>query len=200
MTTLMRNGVLRTPTGLKVKGQSYAKLEAAADALRGRLPLQRGEPHMLDCLTIFESTLPSAGYNYRTEEVDALDDCAAFTIPDKKVVVLREDIYDKLHDGHVFGRSTVVHELSHIALQHHVTLHRGVAAGSHNFFEDSEWQAKALTAALMMSATACKLARSPRQLAEMCGTSVEAAIYRIKTLARLKLITPTHQLWEYGME
>lgn len=200
MTTLMRDGVLRAPTGLKVKGQSYASLEAAATDLRGNLPRIKGEQHMLDCLTIFERTLPSAGYNYRTADIGSLDDCAGFTIPEKKVVVLREDIYDKLHDDHVFGRSTVVHELSHIVLQHHVTLHRGAVLGAHQFYEDSEWQAKALTAALMMSAEACRTATSPRNLAEMCGTSVEAATYRIKTLIRLKKLTSSHQLWEYGLE
>ncbi|MNY83533.1 hypothetical protein D3C86_2263740 [compost metagenome] len=52
----------------------------------------------------------------------------------------------------------------------------------------------------MMPAAACALASSPLKLAEMCGTSVEAAIYRIKTLVRLKLLTPSHQLWEYAAE
>lgn len=195
---LVTDGVFRTPTGLKVRGQSYAKLEAAASVLRPKLPLLPSELFKLDCRKIFEETLPQAGYQYRTVEIADVDDCAAFTIPEENVVVLRIDVYDKLCDEQVFGRSTVVHELSHLALQHHVTLHRGSIAGMHQFYEDSEWQAKTLTAALMMPLEAAKLAKSSRHLAEMCGTSEEAARYRIKTLVKLNFLTPSHSLWEYS--
>ena len=35
----------------------------------------------------------------------------------------------------------------------------------------------------------------------MCGTSVESATYRIKTLVgKLKTLTPSFPLWEYGSE
>lgn len=200
MTTLVTDGIFRTPSGMKVKGQSYASIEAAANTLRPNLPLHRGEPYKLDCVTIFERTLPSAGYNYRTVEINEMIDYAAFTIPEENVVVLREDVYEKLHAGQAFGRSTVIHELSHLALRHHLTLHRGAILGKHRFYEDSEWQAKALTAALMMPLDAAKSARSPRQLAELCGTSDESAIYRIKTLIRLNLLSENHSLWEYGSQ
>lgn len=200
MTTMVKDGVFRSPSGLKVKGQSYAKLETFANTLRPNLPLLTGERYKLDCVTIFERALPAAGYNYRTVEIDEVDECAGFTIPHEKVVALRVDVYDKLHAGHVYGRSTVVHELSHIALQHHVTLHRGAALGKHAFYEDSEWQAKALTAAIMMPREAARAARSPWELATMCGTSEESARYRIKTLVKLQELNPSHDLWEYGTE
>lgn len=197
MTMLVKNGVFCAPSGLKVKGQSYQKLEDAADMLRPKLPTMRGAPFKLDCISIFEITLPLAGYNYRTVEIDEIDECAAFTIPEEKVVVLRDDVYAKLHANHVFGRSTVVHELSHLALAHHLTLHRGAVLGQHKFYEDSEWQAKALTAALMMPKEAALAAKSSQELAELCGTSVESATYRIKTLVKLKLLPANHSLWEY---
>jgi hypothetical protein len=160
MTTMVKDGVFRSPSGLKVRGQSYAKLEATANMLRPGLPLALGERFKLDCIAIFERSLPTAGYAYRTIEIDEVDECAAFTIPGQKIVVLREDVYEKLHNGQAYGRSTVVHELSHIALQHHVTLHRGAALGQHQFYEDSECQAKALTAAIMMSLEAARIAKS----------------------------------------
>lgn len=203
MTTIVKDGVFRVPSGLKVKGQSYASIENFADSVRANLPIVRGEKYRLDALTIFEKTLPQIGYPYRTAEIHEVEECAAFTItsPAGNVVVMREDIYDKLHAGNPFGRSTVVHELTHIALDHAVTLHRGAVLGKHAFFEDSEWQAKAGTAALMMPLEACKIARSPQELALMCGTSVESATFRIRTLVqKLKTLTPSHSLWEYGRE
>ncbi|MDM0090331.1 MULTISPECIES: ImmA/IrrE family metallo-endopeptidase [unclassified Variovorax] len=195
MTSIVRNGVFRTPTGLRVKATSYAKLEAAAETLRPQLPRINGEQFALDCLTIFERTLPAAGYNYRTSDVESMGEIAGLTIPDFNVVILRQDIYDKLHENQVFGRSTVVHELSHLALQHHLTLHRG-QTGTHRFCEDSEWQAKSLTAALMMPLGACLASKSSEELAHICGTSLEAAKYRISTLNdKLRSIPANHPLW-----
>jgi hypothetical protein len=198
MTTLVTNGIFRSPTGMKVMPQSYLKLEAIASELRPSLPLVTGEQFMLDCEAIFERTLPAAGYQYRVDEINEVGECAGYTIPDLRVVALRADVYEKLQQGNVYGRSTVVHEFSHIALRHHLTLYRGVAIDKHEFYEDSEWQAKATTAAIMMPLAAARDARSPVDFAEMCGTSVTAATFRIKTLVKQKLLTPTHYLWEYA--
>ena len=96
-------------------------------------------------------------------------------------------MYDGLSKEDVFSRSTVIHELSHIVLKHAVTLQRG-PAGEHRFCEDSEWQAKALTAAIMMSVAACSIAGSAFDLAQLCGTSVQAASYRIERLVKANLI------------
>lgn len=184
-----RDGSPKTPQGFKVAATSYAKLEAVADDLRKLLPVMRGiSPYHLDAGWILERTLPHAGYNYRSGDISKLGECAAFTIPEKGLVVLREDVYDGLEVDNVFSRSTVVHELSHIVLDHAVSLQRGGAAGDHKFYADSEWQAKALTAALMMPIEAAKIARNPRTLAAMCGTSVQAATYRIDRLTKDNLI------------
>ena len=189
MTTILKDGRFQSsPSGFKVRGQSYASIEEAANSLRPQLPKAEGKPFHLDCKKIFEVSLPSAGYQYRTVAVNEIGDCVAFTIPEERIVVLREDVYEILQDDGVFGRSTVIHEMSHLALQHHLTLHRGATVGKHNFYEDSEWQAKALTAALMMPVDAARTAQNPEELALMCGTSVEAATYRIKNLKRYQLL------------
>ncbi|WP_269688155.1 MULTISPECIES: ImmA/IrrE family metallo-endopeptidase [Halopseudomonas] len=146
------------------------------------LPVLPGEKYNLNCVQILEKLLPSAGYNLKIAEIDQLEDCAAFTVPTESLLVFREDIYDMLHAQHVFGRSTVVHEMAHIVLNHAATFHRGAVLGQHKFYEDSEWQAKALTAAIMMPVSACKEAETPERLAELCGTSVASASYRLDKL------------------
>jgi len=122
-------------------------------------------------------------YEYRSEEIASLDDCAAFTIPERRLIVLREDVYDGVTEENVFSRSTVIHELSHIVLEHAVTLQRG-PIGQHRFFEDSEWQAKALTAAIMMPLAVCRSVASTFDLAQLCGTSLQAATYRLDRLVK----------------
>jgi hypothetical protein len=54
-----------------------------------------------------------------------------------------------------------------------------------------------LRAALMMPKEAALVAKSSQELAELCGTSVESATYRIKTLVKLNLLPANHSLWEY---
>jgi len=184
-----RDGVAKTTQGFKVTPTSYVKLEAAAVDLRKLLPVMNTKsPFHLDAGRILEQTLPRAGYNYRSGDATKLGDCAAFTIPEHGLVVLREDVFDGLESENVFSRSTVIHELAHIVLNHAVTLQRGGTVGEHRFFEDSEWQAKAFTAALMMPIEAAKLAKTAAALAALCGTSVQAATYRLDRLKKDKLI------------
>lgn len=181
----------RTPSGMKVAPMSYDKLEDVAEDLRPLLPVLSKigrSTCAIDCLKVLEQTLPKAGYNYMYVDMKELQDCAAFTIPERKIVVVREDVYDGLFNDDVFSRSTVIHELSHIVLDHAVTLHRGATLGEHQFFEDSEWQAKALTAAVMMPIERCREARSAHELAQLCGTSAKAAGYRIEGLVSRGII------------
>lgn len=188
----------RTPQGMKVAPQSYKSLEAAADQLRPLLPFEQarsGPSRRIDGWRLLEQTLPRVKYNYHYEGIDTLKDCAAFTIPDRELVVLREDVYEGLFTGNVFSRSTVVHELAHIVLEHHVTLHRGATLGKHQFFEDSEWQAKAMTAAVMMPLDACRGVSCAEDLAEMCGTSVQSARYRLERLQKDGLIEKKGLFW-----
>lgn len=182
MTTLGVAGSSRTPTGLKVAPLNYDKIEQVAEGLFKLLPKVSGTRYTIDAWRVLEQTLQKAGFTYHVADRNELNDCAAFTIPERKLVVLREDIYEGLFSENVFSRSTVVHELSHIVLDHATTLHRGAVLGQHQFFEDSEWQAKALTAAVTMPLEACRIAVSATHLAEMCGTSQETAGYRLSKL------------------
>lgn len=181
----------RTPSGLKVAAMSYKKLEAVADGIRPLLPATigyNGGRWKVDSVRILEQTLPQAGFKYHVEHSDELRDCAAFAMPEHKLVVVRQDVYDGLFADVPFSRSTVVHELAHIVLRHAVTLNRGAPVGRHEFYEDSEWQANALMAAIMMPIPACAAAASASELALICGTSVQSATYRIDNLVKRKVI------------
>lgn len=174
----------RKPTGYKVAPQSYATLEQAAKALWPILPKEPGQPYRISGWRLLEQTLSRAGLNIRIDESADMAGCAAFTIPDDELVVIDRNVYDGLFTGSVFSLSTVVHETCHIVLRHHVTLHRGSPVGEHRHFEDSEWQAKAMTAAVMMPKDLCASVRDAQKLAQLCNTSVEAATYRLERLQR----------------
>ncbi len=183
MTTLGTSDNAKTPSGFRVAPTSYAKLETAAVSLRAVLPLVKGAKYKLDGWRTLEKTLQAAGYTYQVLGNEELRECAAFTVPSHKLIVLREDIYEGLFNGSSFSLSTVIHETAHIALDHAATFHRGAQLGNHKFCEDSEWQAKALTAATQMPIEACReVGWSPTGLAQLCGTSFQAANYRISKL------------------
>lgn len=179
------NGNLRSPSGFKVAPQSYISIEKEAIALQDLLKENDCFiGHSVDSLKVLEVMLPKYGYNYHYADDSTMGNNAAFTIPDNNLVVLRNSIYDNLLQGGVFGRSTVIHELSHIVLQHHITFNRShnMQASNHKHYEDSEWQAKSLTAAIMMPIEACASSNNnPIQLSLMCGTSAQAAEYRLET-------------------
>lgn len=190
MTTLFKAGKPVTPSGYKVRPTNYRELEQVAEELRPMLPRTRGEKHRIDCCKVLEGTLQQAGFILRVGELMDMPDSAAFTIPEHGLVVFRTDIYDLVQEDHVYGRSTVIHEMAHIVLNHAATLCRGAPLGEHRHCEDSEWQAKALTAAIMMPIGVCRQVGSASELARICGTSVQAATYRLDRLVQARIIQP----------
>ena len=188
MTTLGTASRSRSPTGMRVAAKSYKQLEEVAEGIRPLLPRFPSAAYKIDAARVLEETLPRAGFQYYIEKTEVLKECAGFTWPEHRLVVLRQDVYDGLYEDNVFSRSTVIHELSHIVLDHATTLYRGAPVGQHRFFEDSEWQAKSLTAAIMMPIEACKAAASIADLGSMCGTSVSASTYRIQRLVERRVL------------
>lgn len=186
MTTLGTSSTrMRTPQGMKVAPMSYAKLEPIAKDLRSLLPMVKFRGHeRIDCWRVLEHVLPNAGFRYYIASESELKDIAAFTVPERGLVVVRADVYDGLFEEDVFSRSTIIHELTHIVLRHAATLHRGAVLGQHGFHEDSEWQAKALTAATMMPFDLCCSGRTAHEIAYICGTSVQSATYRLAQLTK----------------
>lgn len=188
MTTLGTASGSRSPTGLRVAAKNYRQIEEIAEGVRGLLPKYPGSEWKIDAARVLEYTLPKAGFEYYIEKRDELQECAGFTLPEHRLVVLRQDVYEGLFEDNVFSRSTVIHELSHIVLNHATTLYRGAPIGQHRFYEDSEWQANSLTAAIMMPIAACELATSIADLGTMCGTSMTASTYRIQKLVERRIL------------
>jgi hypothetical protein len=92
MTTLGNHKGARSPSGFKVAPQNYAKLETAAQLLRPKLPLVGvSGTYELSGWRILEKTLPQVDFHYRVAEKKELKECAGFTVPEKRLVVIRQD-------------------------------------------------------------------------------------------------------------
>jgi hypothetical protein len=185
-------GAHRTPCGFKVEGRNRSQLRTVAEGL---LPILRAEgcysrsSNFLDTKYLLENVLHRAGYAFHVDDSGDLTETVAFAIPEKRLIVLRHDIYDRLQYDDPFARYTVVHEFSHIVLEHAVTLHRGAVLGQHDWWEDSEWQANNLTAEILMPVAVIKsLEAKPLLIEAECGVSSKAVSYRLANLRKENLI------------
>ena len=181
------NDTPNTPKGYKVAATNKLKLRKIGDEVR-RLLRSVGCYKTEDFINVnylLECVLQTAGYNYHIVEDSELQNTAAFTIPDKKLIVLKNSIYDKLAVDDPFSRYTVVHEFSHIILNHSVTLHRDAVLGEHAWYEDSEWQANNLAAEILMPVDVIqKYSGTPMLIMDVCGVSSQAIIYRLNNLEK----------------
>lgn len=179
------------PIGFKVAPTSKVKLRNVSQgvcSLLRSLGCYKND-HFIDAVFLLENVLQKAGYNYHIIEDADLPDTAAFTIPEKNLVVVRDSIYQGLFIDRPFSRYTIVHEFSHIVLGHAVTLHRGAQLGEHRFYEDSEWQANNLAAEILMPVdVVIALQGNPTMIMSACGVSEQAANLRLTNLRKEQLI------------
>jgi hypothetical protein len=192
MTTYV-SGARRRPKGYRVAPTSFLALEDLADELRPILPKYPGTDWKIDAGRVLEGTLQKKRFKFgfHVEDPVKLRHHAAFVWAGGRMVVLRQDVYDGLSVDSVFSRSTVVHEFSHIALDHPSTAQDG-PIGAHEFYEDSEWQANSLMAAIMMPLDAVESCATLDELCSLCGTSLQASEIRAKNLVKKKLLDADH--------
>lgn len=174
------------PKGYKVAPKSKLQLRKIANEICVLLrDLGCYEGDFINVNYLLECVLQNAGYNYHIVEDNELQNTAAFTIPDEKLIVLRNSIYKKLAVDDPFSRYTVIHEFSHIILNHSVTLHRNAILGTHAWYEDSEWQANNLAAEVLMPVDIIqKYDGIPMLLMDACGVSSQAITYRLSNLEK----------------
>lgn len=132
---------------------------------------------------VLEQLFPALGYTYKILAPDEMPDYEACVIPGEELIFIRQDVYDNLQEDEGRARFTIMHELAHVVLKHHVTLHRN-GDGSHKIYEDSEWQADGLAAALLMPKNICLASDNAFELARRCGVSNAAANIRMSKIKK----------------
>lgn len=99
------------------------------------------------------------------------------TWPDRKLIHIREDVYDGMCQGLGRDRFTVAHELGHLFLHPGVALAR---AWNENLkiYKNSEWQADTFASALLIDEDHLAECRSVEEASRRFGVSLEAAQVR----------------------
>lgn len=179
----MVNSRKTTPRGVKVSPQSKVNIQKLANAIRIKVFNQR-ENACLNLTHQLEFTLPNLGLEWEIVPVSEMPDTEAATSPDLAKMKIREDIYDALHDTnsplHQRARFTIAHEIGHLFMHDGVSLARHNSS-SHQHYEDSEWQADAFAAELLMPSDEC-IGLSAHQIQTKYDVSYTAALAKFNAL------------------
>jgi hypothetical protein len=205
--------MIRQPRGIRAE-RSYSHVQLESEALRLRRAAGFPVDEPIDGLKFYDQIqdyrVVVKGKKHRIFcRIDRLADgveAQAIFSPDSADydIVLTEQTYAWLEEGHPRGKHSLIHELAHVMLHPNLLqqlslmpVHEKAAlfrGGSipHNFFEDTEWQADALTSAITMPAKAihrlerereakCNWLTLDGEISERFGVSQQAAGYRLNT-------------------
>ena len=133
--------------GIKVPAQSIDQIRTIADNIR--IAFQVGKPY-LDIVSLLEFKLHFIGLIFEVARDEELGDDDALTFPDKKIIRVKNSVYENACNGNGRDRFTLAHEIGHLFLHQGISLGRSYEPRAHQFFEDSEWQADTFAAEIMM--------------------------------------------------
>lgn len=103
----------------------------------------------------------------------------------KKVILIREDVFEDACRGDGRGRFTMCHELGHLLL-HRGGLALQRAQAKPPMYMSSEWQSDRFAGALLMPSNLLSLGDTPADLMWRFGVSFQAASVRISQFEKMK--------------
>jgi hypothetical protein len=139
-------------------------------------------PHIIEHML---PTLYGDEFTFRVGTHRELGDNHGFWDPNECELVLREDVYDRLVEGHGRDRMTGVHEMSHLILHPKNRLFRRMREERPPPFRDPEWQAKCLAGTIMMPVRMLSDCGSCAEVMRQFGVSEAAAQTRLRQIGRV---------------
>ncbi|MDQ2077484.1 ImmA/IrrE family metallo-endopeptidase [Marinimicrobium sp. ABcell2] len=170
--------------GHRVRPLSVEKIRAIASQMRELLSVV-GAPinGAIDVVEVTDLYLPKLMDDFRLDIVPdgSMGSDHARTYPDKNLIQVQESVYEGACRGQGRDRFTLAHELGHLRLHRGVTAYaRAAASSNHKPYEDSEWQADAFAAELLMPYKEVLQCSSAMAVAYLYGVSSKAAEVRFK--------------------
>lgn len=136
--------------GMKVPPCSRRNLRNLAAKMHELLRYDGKSPFPV--VDVVELVLPKIipGFDFQVLPEEEMGADHGRTYPDKHLMFIRQDVYDRACMGYGRDRFTIGHELSHQLLHEGVDVALARSNCQHKTFEDSEWQADALAGELLM--------------------------------------------------
>jgi hypothetical protein len=173
MTTNFKN---RTE-GTVVPARSKENIAANAAILREFLKLSdRSYFPVMEVYEVLHYLYQDASFEVRTMAEMGGDH--GRTYPDRHLIYIREDIYERAHAGNARDRFTMCHELGHLMMHQGVALSRIDPINPPKIYRNSEWQADTFASYLLMPKNQLCNYYAVTQIAGDFGVTLEAAFAR----------------------
>jgi len=131
------------------------------------------------------------GFSFEIVTKAEIGDDHGLTYPDKKIIQIREDIYDGACRGNGRDRFTMAHELGHLFLHRGVRFARSPKGIEIPVYRNSEWQADTFASGFLVDEGFLRRCESVEEVADTFGISIAAAKCRFgKNEGRAGAATP----------
>lgn len=159
---------------VEVPPLSRKQIRSTAENVRRMLGINK--PYF-PIIEVIELVLPNLypDFSFVIEDHIEMGNNHGLTYPEKKILILREDVYDRACEGKGRDRLTAAHEFSHLILHNNVPLARNTSSDSIPPFRSSEWQANCLAGELLVSSQHINICKNYIQATEVFGVSESAA-------------------------
>lgn len=115
---------------------------------------------------------------YQVEESSFMGDDDARTYPEKRLIQLREEVYDAAAQENGRARFTLAHELGHLMMHRNTSFARVNPQSPPRIYENSEWQADVFASYLLMPDELIMSCSSVDEVMSDFGVSRKAAELR----------------------
>ncbi len=163
--------------GIVVPARSKDNIAGNAALMRSFLQLEK-KPYfpVVDVYEALDLMYEDARFEVR--EMHEMGEDHGRTYPDKNVIYIREDVYERAYAGEPRDRFTMCHELGHLMMHRGVALSRIDPRQPPKIYRNSEWQADTFASYLMMPKDLVANYSTWISVAADFGVSNEAAFVR----------------------
>ena len=168
--------------GYKVPARKTVEIRQLVNRFKAAFQLG---PTFVPVLELYDIAANYGIFNFEVHEKANMPDEYAITYPDKKEIIIRQDVYDMALDGNGFARFTMAHELGHLVMHHSLPLARQQANQTIKPYENSEWQANKFAQELLIdTATVTRLNLSVNEITDIFGVSRNSAEVALAAIHR----------------
>ena len=171
-------------TDFRVPPLRRKQIRAVAQQIRQDLGVTAGYFPIVQFLEVYGAIDPEYFYDIRSKA--EMGEEHGLTYPDKKVMLIREDVYDNASAGQGRDRATIAHEFGHLFLHQGLGMARVMAVAVEPY-RSAEWQAKCFAGELLVDHR-CIKKMSKRTVAHAFGVSTQAAEMQLRAFKREGLI------------
>lgn len=155
---------------------SRKKIQDVAIKLRKILEIPLDKPFPV--MRFLEFVLPQFDYTIEICEKSEMRKNYALTLPDNKILKIREDVYELAIQGFPRHLFTIAHEIGHVLFHDNKSISFARTNEKVKIYEDPEWQANTFAAELLVPSCMIK-GKTVDEIVKVYGCSRKVATIQL---------------------